>query len=88
MLSLITLALKVSLIGLWGAALLGFTSMSPLPEQYHLYVLALTGVVLLAHFIEYFAMKGKVLSKAKIEMSFTQTMLWGFGYWLPLLNSK
>lgn len=87
MLNLVIPVLKASLVGLWGLTLLGLLSTSPLPEKYQFYVSALASVVLLAHFIEYFAMKAKVMSKAKTPMSFTQTMLWGFGYWLPLLNN-
>jgi len=86
MLNLIILALKASLVGLWGLALLGLLSLSPLPAEYQFYVLALAGVVLLAHLLEFFAMKAKVMTKTKTEMSFIQTMLWGFGYWLPLLK--
>jgi len=88
MLSSIITVLKISLVGLWGLALLGLLSMSPLPEQYQPYILPLVGIVLVAHLVEYFAMKAKVMAKTKIQMSFTQTMLWGFGYWLPLLNNK
>ena len=86
MLNLIILALKALLVGLWGLALLGLLSLSPLPAQYQFYLLVLAGGVLLVHLLEYFAMKAKVMTKAKIEMSFIQTMLWGFGYWLPLLK--
>lgn len=88
MLNLVIPVLKALLVGLWGLALLGLLSISPLSEKYQFYVSALASVVLLVHFIEYFAIKAKVMSKAKRTMSFTQTMLWGFGYWLPLLNSQ
>jgi len=84
----IILVLKISLVGLWGLAFLGLLSMSPLPTEYQFYVLALAGVVLLAHFLEYFVMKGKVMAKVSIKISFIQTMLWGFGHWLPLLKNK
>ena len=88
MLNLVIPVLKASLVGLWGLALLGLLSVSPLPEKYQFYVLVLAGVVLLAHFLEYFAMKAKLKSKSNTEMSFVQTMLWGFGYWLPIFKNK
>jgi len=86
--SLIIFALKASIVGLWGLALLGLLSMSPIPIKFQFYVLPLIGIVLVIHLVEYFAIKAKIMAKAKIEMSFIQTMLWGFGYWLPLLNKK
>ncbi|TWX67954.1 DUF1145 domain-containing protein [Colwellia demingiae] len=79
---------KALLAGLWIMAILGLVSISPLPSEYQLYLLALAGIVLLVHLIEFFAMKTKVKSKSNIEISFVQTMLWGFGHWLPLLKSK
>ena len=88
MFSLIIFALKASIVGLWGLALLGLLSMSPIPIKFQFYVLPLIGIVLVIHLVEYFAIKAKIMAKAKIEMSFIQTMLWGFGYWLPLLNKK
>ncbi len=86
MLSLIIYILKTSLVALWVLALLGILSISPFPEQYQFYILPLACLVLLVHLIEYFAMKAKLKNKSDIEMSFVQTMLWGFGYWLPLLK--
>lgn len=76
------------MIGLWVFALLGLLSLSPLSFEYQPYVLALAGVVLLVHLLEFFAMKTKVKSKSTIDMSFVQTMLWGFSYWLPLLKKN
>jgi len=88
MLNVMITSIKVLLIGLWGVAVLGMFSMSPLPIEYQFYVLPLVGIVLFAHLAEYFALKAKVVAKTKTEMSFIQTMLWGFGYWLPLFNNK
>lgn len=79
---------KGLLIILWSLAFLSMLSLSPLPEEYKLYVLTLACVVLVVHFIEYFTMKAKLKSKIDGEMNFMQTMLWGFGYWLPILNHK
>jgi uncharacterized protein YhhL (DUF1145 family) len=79
---------KALLAGLWILAILGFISISPLPAEYQFYLLVLAGIVLLVHLLEYIAMKAKVKSKSNTEISFVQTMLWGFGHWLPLLKNK
>ena len=88
MLNLIIHCTKALLAGLWILAILGFISLSPLPEEYQFYLLVLAGIVFLVHLLEYFAMKGKVKTKRNIDISFVQTMLWGFGHWLPLLKNK
>ena len=75
MLNLIIYSTKAALIGLWVFTLLGLLSISPIPAEYQFNVLALAGVVLLVHFIEYLLMKTKVKNKAQIDMSFVQTML-------------
>jgi uncharacterized protein YhhL (DUF1145 family) len=79
---------KALLAGLWVMAILGLISISPVPTEYQFYVLALAGTVLLVHLIEFFAMKAILRNKSNKEMSFVQTMLWGFGYWLPLLKNR
>lgn len=88
MFNLIIVSIKALLISLWILAFLGLLSISPLSIEYQSYILALTGIVLLVHLLEFFVMRAKVKSKSKIGMSFLQTMLWGFGYWLPLLKNK
>ena len=88
MFNFIIVSTKALLIGLWILAITGLLSLSPLPGEYQLYALVLAGVVLLVHLLEFFAMKAKVKSKSNIEISFVQTMLWGFGHWLPLLRNK
>jgi len=88
MFSLLINSTKAVLMGLWIFALLGLLSLSPLPIEYQFYLLALAGIVLLVHLLEFFTMKTKVKSKSNIDISFVQTMLWGFGHWLPLLRNK
>ncbi len=88
MFNFIIVSTKALLIGLWLFAILGLLVLSPLPAEYQFYVLVLAGIVLLVHFLEYFAMKDKLKSKSNIEMSFVETMLWGFGYWLPILQNN
>lgn len=79
---------KALLAGLWILAILGFISVSPLPEEYQFYLLILAGIVLLVHLLEYFAIKAKVKTKSNADISFVQTMLWGLCHWLPLLNKS
>lgn len=86
MLSTIIVMLKMSLTALWILALLGLLSLSPLPAEYQFYLLALAIIVLLVHFIEFFTMRANFKNHTKSEMNFRQTMLWGFGYWLPILK--
>lgn len=88
MFNLIIHSTKTLLAALWLLAILGLLSKSPLPSEYQLYLLALAGIVLLVHLLEFVAMKGKVKSKSNIDISFVQTMLWGFGHWLPILKNK
>ncbi len=88
MFNLIIHSTKALLAGLWLLAILGLVSITPLPAEYQSYLLPLAGIVLFVHLLEYVAMKAKVKSKSNTEISFVQTMLWGFGHWLPLLKNK
>ncbi len=88
MLNLIIPLLKASLVALWGLALLGGLSLSPLPEQFQRYIIPFAGLVFTVHLIEYFVVKTKLKNKSNIEMNFVKTMLWGFGYWLPLFKKQ
>jgi len=86
MLNVVIYSLKALLTGLWIFAILGLLSLSPLPTEVQFYVSLLACVALLVHFIEFFSMKTKFKSQSGLEMNFLQTMLWGFGYWLPILK--
>jgi len=86
MLNFVTYSLKALLTGLWVLAILALLSLSPLPADYQFYAFTLAGVVLLVHFIEFFAMKAKFKKQSGLAMNFVQTMLWGFGYWLPIFQ--
>ena len=88
MLNIVVYSLKALLTGLWIFAILGLLSLSPLPTEVQFYISALAYVALLVHFIEFFAMKTKFKNQSGLEMNFVQTMLWGFGYWLPILKSS
>ena len=86
MINVMVVSVKILLVGLWGLAILGFFFISLIPQEFQNYVLALLGVVLVVHLIEFIAIKDKLKKKTNIEMNFFQTMLWGFGYWLPILK--
>jgi len=88
MLNLIIHSTKALLAGLWILAILGLISISPLPAEYQSYLFPLAGIVLLVHLVEFFAMKAKVKTKSNTDISFVQTMLWGFSHWLPLLKNN
>jgi uncharacterized protein YhhL (DUF1145 family) len=62
--------------------------LSPLPTEVQFYVSLLACITLLVHFVEFFAMKTKFKSQSGLAMNFGQTMLWGFGYWLPILKNS
>jgi len=59
--NLIIKGTKALVIGLWVLAILGLLSLSlsvsPIITQIQFYILALAGIVLLAHFVEYWVMK-------------------------------
>jgi uncharacterized protein YhhL (DUF1145 family) len=88
MLNVVIYSLKALLIGLWIFVILGLLSLSELPTEVQLYVSELACVVLLVHFIEFFAMKTKFKNQSGLAMNFLQTMLWRFGYWLPIMKSS
>jgi uncharacterized protein YhhL (DUF1145 family) len=88
MLNVVIYSLKVLLTSVWVLAILALLSLSPLPADYQFYAVTLAGVALLVHFIEFFAMKAKFKKQSGLAMNFVQTMLWGFGYWLPILKQS
>ena len=88
MFNVVVFSLKALLTGLWIFAILGLLSLSPLPTEVQFYVSLLACITLLVHFVEFFAMKTKFKNQSGLAMNFGQTMLWGFGYWLPMLKSS
>ena len=76
--------LKASLTVLWTLTIAGLLDISPLPQliQFYLFIIA-TGVLLI-HLIEYYYLRVKFERETTTTMNFIQTMLWGFGYWLPI----
>ncbi len=84
MLKLITRSTKVLLLALWAACVLSLLSI--IPEPYTRTVLMVGAVVLLIHFIEYLLVRSKVAERREGNTGFIGTMVFGFGYWLPVLR--
>ncbi len=84
MLKLITRSTKVLLLALWAACVLSLLSI--IPEPYTRTVLMVGAVVLLIHFIEYLLVRSKVAERREGNTGFIGTMVFGFGYWLPILR--
>lgn len=85
MVNMMVRSIKILLTILYGISFLSLFSLPPIIIDYQAYVLAFVFVVLIVHIIEFFVMKTKVENIINNKMSFLKTMLWGFGYWLPLV---
>jgi len=72
---------RIGVIVFWIALVLSLISVIPRP--YSSYVIWIGAWVLLIHLLEYFYVKAKFAGKVGVEISFVQTMLFGFTYWLP-----
>ena len=53
-----------------------------------MFKLMIGAVILLLHFFEYLLVKSKVAKRLGGKTGFIETMLFGFGYWLPVLRRK
>ncbi len=84
MLNMIIVITKVALLALWLACLLSLFSV--LPEQFGRPILWAGGFILLLHLVEYFAVRAKVAERQNGDTGFIGTMVFGFGYWLPVLK--
>ena len=76
---------KVFLLALWAACILSLLSI--IPQPYGQPVLMLGAVILLLHFVEYLLVRSKVAARLGGKTGFIGTMVFGFGYWLPVLRS-
>ncbi len=81
MLDLIVKVTRIGVIVFWIALVLSLISVIPRP--YSSYVIWIGACVLLVHLLEYFYVKAKFAGKDGVDISFVQTMLFGFTYWLP-----
>jgi uncharacterized protein YhhL (DUF1145 family) len=77
---------KVVLLALWAACILSLLSV--IPQPYGQAVLMLGAVILLLHFVEYLLVRSKVAARLGGKSGFIGTMVFGFGYWLPVLRGK
>lgn len=75
---------KAALLGLWLACILSLASL--IPAQRGQTILWLGGVVLVIHFVEYLLVRSKVAERQEGKTGFAGTMVYGFGYWLPILR--
>jgi uncharacterized protein YhhL (DUF1145 family) len=85
MLKLMIRSTKVLLLALWAACVLSLLSI--IPEPYARTVLVVGAIVLLIHFAEYLLVRSKVAERRGGNTGFIGTMVFGFGYWLPVLKS-
>ena len=84
MLKLIIAPTKALLLALWAACVLSLLSI--VPEPYARIVLITGAIVLLVHFVEYLLVRSKVAERQGGNTGFVGTMVFGFGYWLPILR--
>ena len=84
MLKLIIASTKALLLALWAACVLSLLSI--VPEPYARIVLITGAIVLLVHFVEYLLVRSKVAERQGGNTGFVGTMVFGFGYWLPILR--
>jgi uncharacterized protein YhhL (DUF1145 family) len=85
MLKLMIRSTKVLLLALWAACVLSLLSI--IPEPYARTVLVVGAIVLLIHFVEYLLVRPKFAERRGGNTGFIGTMVFGFGYWLPVLKS-
>ena len=84
MLNLTISVTKAALRVLWLACILSLVSL--IPAQYGQTILWLGGVVLVIHFVEYLLVRSKVAERQGGKTGFLGTMVYRFGYWLPVLR--
>ncbi|MCB1667139.1 MAG: hypothetical protein R3E73_07830 [Porticoccaceae bacterium] len=67
------------------AMILGLVSI--IPDPYSTYCIGFGIFVLTAHTGEYIAVKAKAAPEISNQLSFFQTLIFGFSYWLPLIKA-
>ena len=75
---------KALLLAFWAACFLSLLSI--IPEPYSRYLLMIAAVLLLLHFVEYLLVRSRVAERLGGETGFIGTMVFGFGYWLPVIR--
>ena len=84
MLNTLVAATKVLLLALWLACLLSLLSV--IPAHFGQPILWAGALILLVHFVEYLLVRSKVAERQQGNTGFVGTMVYGFGYWLPVLK--
>jgi uncharacterized protein YhhL (DUF1145 family) len=75
---------KGALLVFWLACILSLVSVIPSPHNQT--ILWIGAVLLLVHLVEYLFVKSKVAERTSGNSGFIQTMVFGFGHWLPILK--
>jgi uncharacterized protein YhhL (DUF1145 family) len=84
MFELVIKVTKVALLVFWLAWVLSLLSLTGPP--YGQTIVWIGGLLLLIHFLEYLFVKSRVAERDNGNTGFIQTMLFGFGHWLPVLK--
>ena len=75
---------KALLLALWLACLLSLTFV--IPASFGQPILWTGAAILLVHLLEYLVVRSKVAERQNGKTGFFGTMVYGFGYWLPILR--
>ena len=84
MLKLIVNTTKIAVLVFWLACILSAASVIPSP--YASFIIGFGAFVLVAHLLEYLFIKFRFAERNGWKISFVQTMIFGFAYWLPMLK--
>jgi len=76
---------KALLLALWLVCVLSLIAL--IPERYGQPVLWVGAAILLVHFVEYLLVRSRVADQQGGNTGFIGTMVFGFGYWLPVLKA-
>ena len=86
MFNALILATKITCIAALTALVLG--ALSLFPEPYNRYGIGVGLFFLASHALEYVVVKARFSSVLNTPLSFMQTLVFGFSYWLPLLKQS
>ena len=75
---------KIGLLAFWFAVALSLFSL--LGKPYSQTILWIGGILLVIHLVEYLFVRSRVAERNNGNTGFVQTMLFGFGHWLPVLK--
>lgn len=78
--------IKIGLVLFWSASILSLTPV--MPDPWARLILWLAGLALAAHVVEYLFVRSRVAERNDGNSGFAQTMIFGLGYWLPILKRR